>query len=101
SESPLSIGDDPHTKAEALLVCDERHFVGFVASALWRQAVARKLLAIAVDADIGVGGSLLFGFGESDFAQRNQFRVWLTGIGGGCAEQPVCQQDRGAGSGRT
>ena len=88
-ESPLPIHDDPHTEAEALSIGDKGYFVGLIASALRRQAVSGKLLAIAVDADIGVAGAVLFGLRQSYGAELFEFRA---GFGGGIigrAEQSI------------
>src|ERR1019366_2710242 len=90
----------PYAEAEVLPISNERDFVGFVSTALRRKAVARELLAVAGNADVGVGGPLLARLGERRFG-----KLFERGVRFGCsaigrAKQPVCEQNRGSGGGR-
>ena len=68
-ETPLSFGDHADAETEAVLIRDERDFIGDATSALRREAVSGELIAIAADADVGVSGALLLGFRDRHRAE--------------------------------
>ena len=93
-KSPLPFDDDADAEPEAVLVRDERHFVGDVAAAFRRKPVAGELIAITPDAQVGVSRALLLGLRDRHRAQLLQLGLRLRGIRLRRPEKPVRQKRR-------
>jgi len=89
SETPLTVYDDADAEAEAVLIRDKGDFIGDVAATFRGQAVAGELTAETADAEIGVSGALLFGFGHGDGAELFEFRRRFGGAGRRFSEKAI------------
>ena len=81
-EAPLAVYNYAHAEAKTLVVGYERYFIRLVTAAFGGKAIARELVSITPNTNIGVAGTLLPRLCQRYGPKLYQLRIGLGGSGG-------------------